>query len=243
MPSYASLFFVGLGHAGIGHATPISGLHKRDLSAQLTVGSSLIPLSTGDGQKIVGDALRQVCSQFGCDSGTTVTNGPFIAQFEDFGDKLECTWSVTGSGNYDSLDERDYMINLLTTSLTVTADVGSITVSIEDNPLCTSQGQPSCETRVVPVTSAVNFQQVVLNKEDGSNTAELDYRLSVQCRGSGAFDCPEAISGNLKDALAGIPASPYQLGWYTAHETVRLNIFGHYSSRRNRGTSPNTNTR
>ncbi|KAH7246999.1 hypothetical protein FSOLCH5_012242 [Fusarium solani] len=191
---------------GAANAASIPNIFKRDLTAQLTVGSSLIPLSTGDGAKIVGDALRQVCSQFGCDSGTTVNNGPFIAQFEDFGDKLECTWSVTGSGNYDSLDERDYMINVLTTSLTTTADVSSIKVSIEDNPLCTSQGQPSCETQVLPVTKGVNFQQVVLNKDDGSNTAQLDYRLSVECKGSSDFDCPAVISGALKDVLGGIPA-------------------------------------
>ncbi|KAM5341377.1 hypothetical protein ACJ41O_014408 [Fusarium nematophilum] len=191
--------------ATLGHTASIPSLFKRDLSAQVTVGSTLIPLSTGDGAKIVGDALRQVCSTFGCDSGTNVTTDPVTAQFEDFGDKLECTWSVTGSGNYDSLDERDYMINLLTTSLTVTANVDAITVSIEDNPLCTNQGQPSCETENVPVTSVVNFQQVVLNMEDGSNTAQMDYRLSVQCTGSGAFDCPGAVSGNLKDALMGVP--------------------------------------
>ncbi|KAM0429650.1 hypothetical protein ACHAPT_006255 [Fusarium lateritium] len=201
-----SYIFLLPGLLSAANAASIPNLFKRQLSAQLTVGSSLIPLSTSDGAKIVGDALRQVCSQFGCDSGTTVNNGPFIAQFEDFGDKLECTWSVTGSGNYDSLDERDYMINLLTTSLTVTAEVGSIMVSIEDNPLCTSQGQPSCETRDLPVTKGVNFQQVVLNKDDGSNTAQLDYRLSVQCKGSSGFDCPAAISGTLKDVLGGIPA-------------------------------------
>ncbi|RMJ10071.1 hypothetical protein CDV36_010282 [Fusarium kuroshium] len=154
MLSYAILFPILLGAV---NAASIPNLFKRDLTAQLTVGSSLIPLSTGDGAKIVGDALRQVCSQFGCDSGTTVNNGPFVVQFEDFGDKLECTWSISGSGNYDSLDERDYMINVLTTSLTVTADVSSIKVSIEDNPLCTSQGQPSCETQVLPVTKGVNF--------------------------------------------------------------------------------------
>ncbi|RSL65980.1 hypothetical protein CEP53_003507 [Fusarium sp. AF-6] len=191
---------------GVANAASIPNLFRRDLTAQLTVGSSLIPLGTGDGTKIVGDALRQACSQFGCDSGTTVNNGPFVVQFEDIGDKLECTWSVTGSGNYDSLDERDYMINVLTTSLTATADVSSIKVSIEDNPLCTSQGQPSCETQVLPVTKGVNFQQVVLNKDDGSNTAQLDYRLSVECKGSSDFNRPAVISGALKDVLGGIPA-------------------------------------
>ncbi|KAJ4329108.1 hypothetical protein N0V84_000468 [Fusarium piperis] len=191
---------------GAANAASIPSLFKRDLTAQLTVGGSMILLSTCDGAKIAGDALRQVCSQFGCDAGTTVNNGPFIVQFEDFGDKLECTWSVTGSGNYDSLDERDYMLNVLTTSLTATAGVSSIKVSIKDNPLCTSQGQLRCETRVLPVTKGVNFQQVVLNKDDGSNTAQLDYRLFVQCKGSSDFNCPAAISGALKDVLGGIPA-------------------------------------
>jgi hypothetical protein len=112
---------------------------------------------------------------------------------------------VTASGNYDSTDERDYMIALLTQALTSTADVETITVSIEDNPLCTHQGQPSCTDQQVQITSGVNFQQVVLNLDDGANSAQLEYDLSVQCQDTAAFDCPSVISGNLKDLLSAVP--------------------------------------
>ncbi|KAH7081050.1 hypothetical protein FB567DRAFT_551807 [Paraphoma chrysanthemicola] len=202
-----SAFLVSLllGPSTLVNGFVITGLHKRDVTAQLTVGSSMVPLSRLDGAKFVGDALRKVCSNTGCDSGTTVTTPEYSAQFKTFGDRIGCKWSVTASGNYDSTDERDYMIALLTTSLTATAKVETITISKEDNPLCDHQGRPGCVNEKIEITSGVNFQQVVLNLDGGANKGQLDYRLGVQCKKSGGFDCPSAISGNLKDALSGVP--------------------------------------
>jgi hypothetical protein len=116
-----------------------------------------------------------------------------------------CTWTLTASGNYDSTDERDYMIALLTQTLTFTASLETITVSIEDNSLCTHQGQPSCTDEELQITSGVNFQQVVLNLENGANTAQLEYHLSMQCQDTAGFDCPSVVSGNLKDILSAVP--------------------------------------
>jgi hypothetical protein len=76
------------------------------------------------------------------------------------------------------------MIALLTQTLTTTADVETITVSIEDNSLCTHQGQPSCTDEQIQVTSGVNYQQIVLNLDDGANSAQMEYHLSVQCQGT-----------------------------------------------------------
>ncbi|KAF2108311.1 hypothetical protein BDV96DRAFT_636867 [Lophiotrema nucula] len=195
-----------LGVSTLADAFVITGLHNRQsaLHGQFTLGNTKIPLSTVDGAAFVGDSLRSLCSDFGCDEGTTDTV-EYVAQFETYGDMKDCTWSLTASGNYDSTDERDYMINVLTTALTTTADVETITVSIEDNPLCTHQGQPSCTDKDIQVTSAVNFGQVVLNQDDGSNTGQLEYHLSVECVDSSGFDCPSFVSGNLKDILSAVP--------------------------------------
>ncbi|KAF2830732.1 hypothetical protein CC86DRAFT_463982 [Ophiobolus disseminans] len=195
-----------LGASALANAFVIPGLQKRDVTAQLTVGSSRTPMSGLDGQKIVGDALRKLCSNTGCDSGTPETTQEYVAQFESYGDHKGCKWTVTASGNYDNTNERDYMINLLTASVSSTAEVKDITVSIEDNPLCTHQGQPSCQEKKIPISSAVNFQQVVLNLNGGANKGELSYHLSVECEKDGGFDCPKVISGNLKDALSAVPA-------------------------------------
>jgi hypothetical protein len=51
-------------------AFAITSLQKRDTTAQLTIGSTYVPLSTIDGAQFVGDSLRTICSDNGCDSGT-----------------------------------------------------------------------------------------------------------------------------------------------------------------------------
>jgi hypothetical protein len=174
--------------------------------ADLTIGKTQVPLSTLDGAKFVGDGLRELCGDKGCDGGSTHTSDELSVQFETFGDIIGCKWTVIADGNYDNADEKDYMINLITTSLTETANVQTITVSIEDNPLCTHQGQPSCTNKDIQITSAVNFQQIVLNLENGANTAELSYNLGVECQSTGGFDCPNIVQQNLKDALSAVPA-------------------------------------
>jgi hypothetical protein len=45
----------------------------------------------------------------------------------------------------------------------------------------------------------------VLNLENGANTAQLEYHLSVQCQDTAGFDCPSVVSGNLKDILSAVP--------------------------------------
>jgi hypothetical protein len=174
-------------------------------NAQLTLGKSFTPLSTIDGAQFVGDGLRDLCGSNGCDAGTPFVSDVTSGQFETFGDIIGCTWTVTASGNYDNTDQRDYMIALLTTSLTNTAELETITVSIEDNSLCTHQGQPSCTNVDEDITSALNFQQVVLNLDSGANTAELSYNLAVECRSGNDFDCGSFVSDNLKDALSAVP--------------------------------------
>ncbi|KAF5001722.1 hypothetical protein FGRMN_835 [Fusarium graminum] len=174
-------------------------------NAKLTLGKTYAPLSTIDGAKLVGDGLRDLCGDTGCDGGSSFESDVKIGQFETFGDLIDCTWTVTASGNYDNNDQKEYMIDLLTTSLTDTATVDTITVSVEDNPLCTHQGQPSCTNVDEQITTALNFQQVVLNLESGANTAELSYNLAVQCRSGNDWDCPSFVSDNLKDALSAVP--------------------------------------
>jgi hypothetical protein len=51
-------------------AFAVPGLQKRDTTAELTIGSTYVPLSTVDGAQFVGDSLRAVCASTGCDSGS-----------------------------------------------------------------------------------------------------------------------------------------------------------------------------
>ena len=173
--------------------------------AKVGLGKSYVPLSTIDGAKLLSDGLHELCGDATCDGGSSYESPVKLGQFESFGDILDCTWTVTASGNWDNTDQRDYMINVLTTSLTDTATVETIQVSIEDNPLCTHQGQPSCTNEDEEITSVLNFQQIVLNLASGANTAELSYNINLQCRDTAGWDCDGFVKDNLKDALSAIP--------------------------------------
>lgn len=96
-----------LGASTLANAFVIPGLQKRDVTAQLTMGSSRTPMSALDGQMIVGDALRKLCSNSGCDAGTPETTQEYVTIFESYGDFKGCKWTVTASGNYDSINERE----------------------------------------------------------------------------------------------------------------------------------------
>ncbi|KAM0352980.1 hypothetical protein ACHAPU_001864 [Fusarium lateritium] len=117
-------------------------MHKQfqTIFAVLTLGKTYVPLSTINGAKVVEDDLRDLCGDTGCEGRSSFESDVKLDQFESFGDIIDCTWTVTASSNYDSADQKEYMIDLLTTSLTKTATVETINVSIEDNPLCTHQG-------------------------------------------------------------------------------------------------------
>jgi len=173
--------------------------------AKVELGKTYVPLSTIDGSKLLGDGLHDLCGDTGCDGGSSYESPVKLGQFESFGDIIECTWTVTASGNWNNTDQRDYMINILTASLTNTATVETIQVSIEDNPLCTHQGQPSCTNEDEEITSVLNFQQIVLNLASGANTAELSYNINLQCRDTAGLDCKGFVKDNLKDALSAIP--------------------------------------
>lgn len=81
-----------LGVSTVANAWVMPALQKRAVTAQLTVGRSQTPLGRMDGAKILGDALKELCSATGCDEGSTSTTDTFIAQFETFGKKKECKW-------------------------------------------------------------------------------------------------------------------------------------------------------
>jgi hypothetical protein len=51
--------------------------------------------------------------------------------------------------------------------------------------------------------SGINFQHLVLNLDGGTNKNQSEYYRIVQCIKSGSFNCPAAVSGNLKDLLNG----------------------------------------
>lgn len=204
MPSIISLApLVGTIALASAAAVNSNTLAKRDLTAQLTLGSNQIPMATLDGQNFLGDALNDLCTGLGCDGGRSHSTDTFVVQLEDFGKKIECKWSATATGNYDNTNQRDYMINLMKAALTDTATVSSITTTIEST-VC-SQGKPGCETETHDITAVSNFLQVVLNQADGANNAEMAVHLSADCNNGFGFDCPAAISGNLKDALSAIP--------------------------------------
>jgi hypothetical protein len=214
-----------LGASTLANAHAITSIQKRDTSAQVTLGRTRVPMSSFDGQAIVGDALRELCSGAGCDSGTTFETETFAARFKDFGDivsvlnllyyevyatnvfaQVACKWNVKAAGNYDSTDERDYMIALLTEAVTASGESFTIKQSIE-NPTCTDQGQPSCDTEEVSLSRAVNFIEVVLNLDDGANKGQMNYNLGVSCETSIGWECGQAVTGHVKDALSAVPAA------------------------------------
>jgi hypothetical protein len=99
------------------------------------------------------------------------------------------------------------MIALLTQAITTNGEPGSIKVSIEDNPLCTHQGQPSCETKQLPISNAVNYMEVVLNLEGGANKGQMNYNLGLSCEASFGWQCGDVVTGHVKDALSAVPAA------------------------------------
>jgi hypothetical protein len=187
-----------------------SKTQKRDTHSQLKIGKSMIPFGTLNGAQVVGDGLRELCTGNGCDEGSTFTRWS-KERFKTFGPKDNCEWTVSASGNFDSEDERDYLISVLTAALTATAEVNTITESIIDqglltfDPDCYKQGQRLCETRQFEVTSGVGFQQAVLNLKDGANKAELKYHLKQACEKEHGFKCAKAVEENLKDGLSSVP--------------------------------------
>ncbi|KAK4448140.1 hypothetical protein QBC34DRAFT_426804 [Podospora aff. communis PSN243] len=192
-------------------ANPLSNLYYNstllprqgsDLTAQVTLGRNQIDFSSRIPTDILGEGIRNLCSANGCDGGSTFTTPKTIASFRGGVDppRLECTWSVRAEGNYDRIEERDYMLALMAETFSQTA-----TDRIERMPIKNIICPPACEFVDVKMTTGPNFLQVVLNKPDGSNTAEIRATMSLDCQSGLGFDCPRAVSGNLKDALSEIP--------------------------------------
>ncbi|KAK0627674.1 hypothetical protein B0T14DRAFT_141363 [Immersiella caudata] len=173
-----------------------------DLTAQITLGKTQVDFSTRAPTDILGEGIRTLCGTNGCDGGSVFTTPKTIASFTGGVDppRLECTWSVRAEGNYDRIEERDYMLAVMAESFSQTA-----TDRIVKSPVSSIICPPACDFFDQKMTTGVGFLQVVLNKPDGSNTAQLSATMNVDCVDGLGFDCPKAVSGNLKDALSEIP--------------------------------------
>lgn len=182
------------------------GRRQDGLTAQLTIGSKSLPFAQiSPADRVLRPGLVDLCkSDFGCDAGRKWTSESWVVKFNGRPDpdpkKIACSWSVEATGNFDSPDERDYMIDLMVATIEATQEREDIEV-----PIPTTICPPACDWKPSELYTAVNYLQVVLNTEDGGNNGELQATMSMDCRDEGGFDCPAIVKENLKDALSAVP--------------------------------------
>ncbi|KAM7191210.1 hypothetical protein V8F20_009388 [Naviculisporaceae sp. PSN 640] len=211
---FASISLISAMSLGLAQAATIAttrnitlGRRQDGLTAQLTIGSESIPFAgISPADRVLRPGLEDLCaSDFGCDNGRKWTSETWVVRFNGRPDpdpeKIACSWSVEAQGNFDSTDERDYMIDLMVKTIEETQEVEETEMPIETT-IC----PPACDWEPWELYTAVNYLQIVLNGENGENHGELQATMSLDCKDeSGGFDCPAIVKENLKDALSAVP--------------------------------------
>ncbi|KPI41619.1 uncharacterized protein AB675_9083 [Cyphellophora attinorum] len=159
------------------------------LSAAVNVGTqktSIIGSTTVDSS--LNKAKSQVCNDIGCENSDV-----FTTSFETFGEgDSRCRQKVRFTeGNYDSAEQRDYMVSLLAAALNTMVDA---------DPQKVGGPNGGGELRGVP-----NFAQVIINDKQGNNRAEMKVEIETKCDSGESDDgtgaCDNDLAGIAEAAL------------------------------------------
>jgi hypothetical protein len=144
----------------------------------VTIGSSkLVADVGGDAANHVRDAVLVSCGDTGCDPNTPavhtfqrltqcfrVVGETGIANLDVCEAPENCVQRTTLTGNYDNLDQRQYMADLL--GATMEAGRGA---ALPNSP----RSDRPCEAPCAVVHDQLSFAQIVINDEQGANLADV----------------------------------------------------------------------
>jgi len=153
--------------------------------AEVTVGTNTLT-SDQDVADLVSDGIKQACGSTGCDP-TNKASFPFNHLNQ------EGQQTVSLSGNYDNTNQRDYMMNVLTTVVQDTIQ----------NARVDTTGSSESDDLIADIFS---FYQIVINDQNGNNQAEMSVTIEVTTNAAKAGDCGGIIGQVEGAALGEIPA-------------------------------------
>ena len=182
----------------IGKNKITTALNSSDVAHSLTFPEDVI-------KQGIGIAINQACSsETGCDP---VINSPLALnhqtcetfEIQVCNTDATCEQTITVEGNFDNVDTRDYMRDLL---LAVLAKTHVFNDGGSGGILTAQDGGGGIET-----FNLVSFVQVIINDAKGGNQAEMTVRIAFDCTAVSPTDsgCNVTVKTLVDAALGAVP--------------------------------------